>query len=715
MMDDRRKDFNGWQRTLEGDKHCLPELRVVLLGHNWLEKSLTGNTILSSHMFDISRDVKMCVRRQGVLDNGCKVIVVNTPERWIHYSVQDPGLVNRNMAACIAMCPPGPHVFLMVIPLNSHRGGEWTVEGPLELLNDNLWRHTIVIFTKYERLRGMSVENHIASHGFLKAVLEKCGHRYHLLDTSTWGETNDTQVAELLEKMNEIVAENIKAGGAGYVTANEKVSRITENKRKQIVKRAKLRHTNVQMARIMLRTLMGESSPLPMLQIVIVGPKHVGKSSAGNTILGDEVFPAGHPTSQYTRRKGDLCNKQVTVVDTPGWHGRYCSEDTPQEVLRQITHTASRCAPIPDAVLVVVRSDETFTETDRLRVEEHLSCFGAWVWTRTFVLFTWGDKLEDCPIEEHIERWSALQWLVDKCGNKYHAFDNSNRVGDIQVTELLEKIEEIQVLSDTGNLLTSLMKLQKSNRKIARQLKKEKIKNDLLRETSVKKEKIAENMVKRTKEKDELIEVLKVSQREERKIQVYKEEIGRQVVEAERENNQLKQVIMEKDRVITSLHERCTEKDELIKAIKQNSEVEKAVLEEEVRKQEQETSALKKICEKKDNDLHQIVMNHKRDAKEFTETIEELKRENEDTKQMLKATIEGMQTLYRRKEADKTVVVKLERGNYRKTIGNFKSLQELSHQKKWACIIPLSDQGDAVRPCEYDIISNTDPEQSDPE
>ena len=60
------------------------------------------------------------------------------------------------------------------------------------------------------------------------------------------------------------------------------------------------------------------------------------------------------------------------------------------------------------------------------------------------MLFTCGDWLGDTPIEQHIEsEGESLKWLVEKCGNRYHILNNRKRKDHMQVTQLMEKIEEM--------------------------------------------------------------------------------------------------------------------------------------------------------------------------------------------------------------------------------------------------------------------------------
>ncbi|MBN3304109.1 GIMA4 GTPase, partial [Amia calva] len=216
------------------------------------------------------------------------------------------------------------------------------------------------------------------------------------------------------------------------------------------------------------------------LRIVLLGGRVDGKSSSGNTILGREEFKTGRGTEtvieECKKSQGEVAGRKVTVVDTPGWAWNSVW-DTPECVEQEIVHSVSLCPPGPHAILLVFPVG-FIKETHRKSVEEHMKLLSQKVWRNTILLFTWGDLLGDTTIEQHIEKWEALQWLVEKCGNRYHVL----RGDCTQVTELLEKIEEMVEVNDENYFSIEIYQYwEKQIRKEVKEILKEK-KQQILRE-----------------------------------------------------------------------------------------------------------------------------------------------------------------------------------------------------------------------------------------
>lgn len=173
---------------------------------------------------------------------------------------------------------------------------------------------------------------------------------------------------------------------------------------------------------------------------MMFGQKTAGKSATGNTLLHKEVF-ATCQNEFCQMDTGEVAGRRVTVIDTPGWcKSSSCTEEMDKEIVQGL----SFCPEGVHAVLLVIPLDMSFREAQQLAMEEHMNLFDVSVWKHAIVLFTYGDKLADKSVEEHIEREPvALRWLVDKCENRYHVLNNKKKPDMSQVTDLFEKIEEM--------------------------------------------------------------------------------------------------------------------------------------------------------------------------------------------------------------------------------------------------------------------------------
>ncbi|KAL0180468.1 hypothetical protein M9458_022874, partial [Cirrhinus mrigala] len=410
-------------------KNNQTELRAVLIGRRHSGKTSVINTILETSETETEGSSDEHVKREGFVD-GRKVSLVETPGCWKTFNPRDLSIISKQqLLRRTSLISPGPHAVLIVIradsPFTDIDG--MFLEEYVELLGPNVWTHTLIIFTRGDLIRREDIEQHIQEDGSaLKRFIKKCENKYHVFNNSN--HHNRTQVTELLKKIEGIVRSNSKH----FEIDLEKVKKVNEQW-EEIQTRASSRKSRVQKERSTVQE-----------KVVLLGWVLAGKSAAGNTILNRDEFATGGKTGKGTRGFGDVDGRKMTVLDTPGWWKYFASELNPDFIRSAILGSVSECKKFPHAMLLVIPADVSFQEELKRITEQNMSILGDDVWKHTIVLFTWGDRFKDISVEQHIEaEGEALQWLIEKCRNRYHVFDNTDKKNRDQVSELLQKIDEM--------------------------------------------------------------------------------------------------------------------------------------------------------------------------------------------------------------------------------------------------------------------------------
>uniref|UniRef100_A0A671UDZ0 Centromere-associated protein E-like n=1 Tax=Sparus aurata TaxID=8175 RepID=A0A671UDZ0_SPAAU len=397
----------------------MSELRVVLLGNSWSQRSSVGNFILGTTVFNTEEEPDRCLTVRGRVKEK-EIVLINTPD-LLHPNMSEDRLT-EHVGTCERLSDPGPHVFLLVL-----QPEDFTEEHKLKLCRVlNLFSHQsfdhslVLISTPREESPGL-MERYM-EHPPLKDMIRMCRYRF------LW--QKDLEHLELLTRLGQIVKENngdhvscdVFKDTTSSLPADHQSPKLKETQTSIISadKAAGLHATGI------------TSTHTSGFRIVLLGNSEDKQTKLGNFIIRDHAF--NNQTIYWNRqcvaKFGEWRGNPLTVVKTPNMFSR-----SVEAVREEMKKCVSLCPPGPNVLLLLVKPSE-FTEKNRETLKFILSLFGQDAFKHSMVIITHEEK----------EMTFSVNELLKDCGGRHYNMSEDHG-------SLMQKIEKI-VHENRGAFLT---------------------------------------------------------------------------------------------------------------------------------------------------------------------------------------------------------------------------------------------------------------------
>uniref|UniRef100_A0A3Q3FT82 AIG1-type G domain-containing protein n=1 Tax=Labrus bergylta TaxID=56723 RepID=A0A3Q3FT82_9LABR len=402
----------------------MSELRVVLLGNSWSERSSVGNVIMRETVFNTGKEADQCeqVRRQIKEKD---IVLINTPD-LLHPTISEDKLT-EHLTDCVRLSDPGPHVFLLVL-----QPDDFTEEYKqrfcrvLKRFRDQSFEHSLILIST-PREQGSSVVKIYLQNQPLKEMIRECRYRYM--------EEANLELPELLTRFSQIVKEHNGEHVIceGFMDAPDDIQRIP--KKETMSRIVDAVRSSALFTGIFSWANRVTPPPSGEIRILLLGIKDDKTTKLGDFITGKEqhssTIKAKLSSAKQMVQSGEWRGKPLTVVKTPDVFS--VSLEKRREEMKK---AVSLCPPGPNVVLLLVKPSD-FTEENRQTLKFILSLFGQDAFKHSVVISTHKEDKTDV----------SFRRLIKDCGEQHYSMADNNR--DV----LMQKIEKT-VFENKGTFLT---------------------------------------------------------------------------------------------------------------------------------------------------------------------------------------------------------------------------------------------------------------------